>query len=108
MVPRSDPAFAVMISRIQNWLGRTLTRKFTLLLAGFLALQVLQLGVGVFGILHLGEEGAFSNEAGRQRYRTLLVAVRAEEALAGGGSRRRGGPPARRDGHLLRALQGFP
>lgn len=72
-----------MISSIQNWLGRTLTRKFTLLLAGFLVLQVLQLGVGVFGILHLGEEGAFINEAGRQRYRTLLVAIRAEEALAG-------------------------
>ncbi|HJW81101.1 MAG TPA: diguanylate cyclase [Acidiferrobacterales bacterium] len=75
-----------MISRIQNWLGRTLTRKFSLLLLGFLLLQVAQLVLGVLGVLHLGEEGGFINEAGRQRYRTLLVAVRGEEALAAGKS----------------------
>lgn len=74
-----------MISRIRNWLGRTLTRKFTLLLAGFLALQALQLGVGVFGILHIGEEEAgLVNEAGRQRYRTLLLGTLARQAVADG------------------------
>ena len=65
-------------------LGRTLTRKFLLLLAGFLILQAAQLGAGVFGVLHAGEEGAFINEAGRQRMRTLLLASLAQEAVAAG------------------------
>lgn len=64
-----------------NWLGRTLTRKFTLLLAGFLALQVLQLGVGIYGVLHIGEEGAAINEAGRQRMRTYHLLYLTHEAL---------------------------
>lgn len=71
---------------IFTWLGRTLTRKFILLLVGFLLLQGAQLFIGVIGNLHLGDEGGFINEAGRQRYRTLLVAVRGEEALAAGKS----------------------
>lgn len=41
-----------MISRIRSFLGRTLTRKITVLLAGFLAMQSLQLGAGIYGILH--------------------------------------------------------
>jgi diguanylate cyclase (GGDEF)-like protein len=74
-----------MISPIQHWLGRTLTRKFTLLLAGFMALQALQLGVGISGILHISEEAAgLVNEAGRQRYRTLLLGTLARQALADG------------------------
>ncbi len=71
---------------IRRWIGRTIGRKFTLLLGGFLAVQATMLVVGVTGVLHLGEEGGFINEAGRQRYRTLLVAVRGEEALAAGTS----------------------
>ena len=64
-----------------NWLGRTLTRKFTFLLAGFLALQVLQLGIGIFGVLHVGEESAAINEAGRQRMRTYHLLYLTHEAL---------------------------
>ena len=74
-----------MISRIRNWSGRTLTRKFVLLLAGFLALQALQLGFGIYGVLHIGEEAAgLVNEAGRQRYRTLLLGTLARQAVADG------------------------
>lgn len=74
-----------MTSRIKNWLGHTLTRKFTVLLVGFLALQALQLGVGVFGILHIGEQAAgLVNEAGRQRYRTLLLGTLARQAVSDG------------------------
>lgn len=69
-----------------NWLGKTLTRKFIILLAGFLVLQVFMLVTMTVGVRHLGEEGALINEAGRQRYRTLLVAVRAEEMLVRDGS----------------------
>ena len=64
-----------------NWLGRTLTRKFALLLAGFLALQALQLGIGIFGVLHVGEESAAINEAGRQRMRMYHLLYLAHEAL---------------------------
>ena len=64
-----------------NWLSQTLTRKFTLLLAGFLALQLLQLGIGIFGILHVGEQSATLNDAGRQRMRTYQLLFLAHEAL---------------------------
>jgi len=74
-----------MKSHIRNWLGRTLARKFMLLLAGFLALQALQLGVGISGLLHIVEEAAgLVNEAGRQRYRTLLLGTLARQAVADG------------------------
>ena len=69
-----------MISRIRSWFGRSLVRKFALLFAGFLLLQALQLGVGIFGIMHIGEEGAAINEAGRQRYRTVLLGTLARGA----------------------------
>ena len=45
-------------AEIFTWLGRTLTRKFILLLIGFLCLQGVQLFIGVFGNLHLGGEVA--------------------------------------------------
>ncbi len=64
-----------------SWLGKTLTRKFTLLLAGFLALQALQLGIGIFGVLHVGEESAAINESGRQRMRTYHLLYLTHEAL---------------------------
>ena len=64
-----------------SWLSQTLTRKFTLLLAGFLVLQALQLVIGIFGILHVGKEGADINEAGRQRMRTYHLLFLAHEAL---------------------------
>ncbi|MCR4347447.1 MAG: diguanylate cyclase [Sulfuricaulis sp.] len=64
-----------------NWLGKTLTRKFIILLAGFLALQALQLGIGIFGILHVGEEGTAINEAGRQRMRMYHLLFLTHEAL---------------------------
>lgn len=68
-----------------NWFSQTLTRKFTLLLAGFLVLQALQLGVGIFGVLHVGEEmGALINEAGKQRFRTLLLDTLTRQAVAAG------------------------
>lgn len=66
------------------WLRRSLTGKFVLLLIGFLMLQGVQLAVGLFGILHIGEEGAFINDAGRQRMRTLLLAHIAHQALDSG------------------------
>ena len=72
-------------NRIGGWLGRTLTRKFVLLLVGFLMLQTLQLGIGIYGVLHIGEEAAgLVNEAGRQRYRTLLLGTLARQAVADG------------------------
>lgn len=64
-----------------HWLNRTLTRKFTSLLAGFLVLQALQLGIGIFGILHVGEESAVINEAGRQRMRIYQLLFLTHEAL---------------------------
>ena len=68
------------------WFGRTLTRKFALLLAGFLVLQAFQLGVGIFGTLHVGEEmGALINDAGKQRFRTLLLGTLSRQAVAAGG-----------------------
>jgi len=50
---------------IFTWSGRTLTRKFTLLLAGFFALQAIQLSVGIFSLRHLGEESVLINDAGK-------------------------------------------
>ena len=51
------------------------------MLSGFLALQVLQLGVGIFGVLHVGEEGAAINEADRQRMRTYHLLYLTHGAL---------------------------
>ena len=64
-----------------NWLSQTLTRKFSLLLVGFLVLQVLQLSIGILGILHVGEQSATLNDAGRQRMRTYHLLFLAHEAL---------------------------
>ncbi len=64
-----------------NWFGQTLARKFTTLLAGFLVLQLFQLGAGIFGILHVGEESATINEAARQRMRMYQLLSLTHEAL---------------------------
>ncbi len=66
------------------WLHQTLTRKFVVLLVGFLILQAAQLAGGIFGILHVGERGGLINEAGRQRMRTLLLAHQVRRAILAG------------------------
>jgi diguanylate cyclase (GGDEF)-like protein/putative nucleotidyltransferase with HDIG domain len=71
-------------NRIAAWLDRKLTHKFLLLLAGFLLLQLAQLGTGVVGVLHVGEDSGAINEAGRQRMRTLLLSSLASEAVDSG------------------------
>ena len=78
-------------AEIFTWLGRTLTRKFILLLVGFLCLQGAQLFIGVFGNLHLGGEAALINDAGRQRLRTLQLGNLTHEAVSAGSW-----PPAQR------------
>ena len=71
-------------AEIFTWLGRTLTRKFILLLVGFLCLQGAQLFIGVFGNLHLGGEAALINDAGRQRLRTLQLGNLTHQAVIAG------------------------
>ena len=71
-------------ARIFTWLGRTLTRKFVLLLIGFLFLQGAQLFIGVFGNLHIGGEAGLINDAGRQRMRTLRLATLTHQAVNAG------------------------
>ncbi|HEX20728.1 MAG TPA: HAMP domain-containing protein, partial [Acidiferrobacteraceae bacterium] len=56
-----------------NWLRRSLTNKFILLLLGFLLLQTIQLSIGTFSLMHLGEESLLINEAGKQRMRLFLM-----------------------------------
>jgi diguanylate cyclase (GGDEF)-like protein len=67
-------------SGIFAWSGRTLTRKFTLLLAGFFVLQAIQLSVGFFSLRHLGEEAVLINAAGKQRMRLLAMRHLAHQA----------------------------
>jgi diguanylate cyclase (GGDEF)-like protein len=62
------------------WSGRTLTRKFTLLLAGFFVLQAIQLSVGIFSLRHLGEEAVLINAVGKQRMRLLVMRHLVHEA----------------------------
>ena len=45
----------------------TIGRKFALLLAAFLALQVLQLGIGLRQLLHVAEEDEYLSGAGKIR-----------------------------------------
>jgi diguanylate cyclase (GGDEF)-like protein len=71
-------------SGVFPWLGRTLTRKFVLLLLGFLVLQSVQIAAGVLGVLHIGAESAQINSVGRQRAATLLLPALARRALAAG------------------------
>jgi diguanylate cyclase (GGDEF)-like protein len=71
-------------ARLRGWLTASLTRKFIVLLLGFLLLQGLQLGVGIYLVLRMGEEVAFLNEAGRQRMQSLLLWRAAEEAAGRG------------------------
>ncbi len=72
------------VAGIFAWLGRTLTRKLALLLAGFLVLQTVQLGVGVFSLRHLGEEAVLINAAGKQRMRLLVIGNLVHEASVAG------------------------
>lgn len=58
----------------------SLTRKLAVLMVLFLALQGVQLWMGLGGISRLGEEAAFINAAGKQRMRTLLLAVLARQS----------------------------
>lgn len=58
----------------------SLTRKFAVLMVLFLALQGVQLWMGLGGIERLGEEAAFINAAGKQRMRTVLLAVLARQS----------------------------
>ncbi len=62
-------------------LRRTLTGKFIVLLLCFLALQAVQLAVGVTAVLHLGEEAQLVNEIGKQRMATFMLASHARQAL---------------------------
>ncbi len=58
----------------------SLTRKFAVLMVLFLALQGVQLWMGLGGIARLGEDAAFINAAGKQRMRTMLLAVLARQS----------------------------
>lgn len=69
---------------IFTWLGRTLTRKFVLLLAVFFVLQAIQLSVGIFSLRHLGEEAVLINDAGKQRMRLLAMRHLVYEASVAG------------------------
>ncbi len=73
-----------LLERLTGWLAASLTRKFILLLIGFLVLQGLQIGLGIYGILHWGEEAGFLDEAGRQRIHILALVIEAEEAVGRG------------------------
>jgi diguanylate cyclase (GGDEF)-like protein len=72
------------VSAISSWLGRSLTRKLVLLLLGFLALQAIQLSVGIFSLRHLDEEAGLINDAGKQRMRLLLMRHIVHEASMAG------------------------
>src|SRR4030066_257446 len=82
---------------IFTWLGRTLTRKFILLLVGFLLLPGAPLFIGVFGNLHVGGEAALINDAGRQRMRTFQLASLTHQAVIAGSW-----SPAQRPARVLR------
>ncbi len=56
-----------------NWLGRTLTGKFILLLFGFLALQILQVVIGILAVPQIGEEGASIHQTGLIRVQAVFV-----------------------------------
>ncbi len=63
-------------------MGRTLTRKFALLLSGFLALQLLQLGLGIYQVRKVSEEAELLSGVGKVR--PLLLADLGRRALASG------------------------
>lgn len=74
----------IRFAGIFTWLGRTLTRKFILLLVGFFVLQAIQLSVGIFSLRHLGEEAVLINAAGKQRMRLLVMRHLVHEASVAG------------------------
>ena len=75
MVPR-------WLNEIRGWVGRTLTRKFVLLLSAFLALQVLQLGLGVYQVQEVSEEAELLSGVGKIRP-LLLVDLGRRTLVAG-------------------------
>ena len=77
-VGTSDQDNNTLLSPAMHWLRRGLTRKLTLLLAALLALQ---LGIGIFGVLHIGAESSFINDTGRQRVRTLAIGQLARQGM---------------------------
>lgn len=80
-----------ILALARDWLGRTLTRKFLLLLGGFLVLQAVQLATGIAGFVRLAEDTGVLDELDRQRVHLLVLAALSEEAVDAG----RWGPGAR-------------
>jgi diguanylate cyclase (GGDEF)-like protein len=72
------PAFSAM-----NASKFTIARKFMLLLVAFLALQILQLGLGLHQVRHVAEEAEYLSGAGK--IRPLLLAELARRSLTPGG-----------------------
>ena len=72
---------------IGGWVGRTLTRKFALLLSGFLALQMLQIGLGIYQVREVSEEAELLSGVGK--IRPLLLADLGRRALAPGDAQAR-------------------
>lgn len=89
-----------MMGFVKDWLAGTLTRKFTLLMVAFLALQSAQLGIGIFALLHIGEESRLINEAGKQRMRLAMLQLLVHRAAEGDW-----GPADREQLAFLSALQ---
>jgi diguanylate cyclase (GGDEF)-like protein len=74
-----------MFAQFRRWLAGSITRKLTALLIGFLALQALQLAVGISATLHVGHEsGHLVNAAGKQRFRTFLLGNITRQVLTDG------------------------
>lgn len=69
-----------VLTGVRDWVGRTLTRKFSLLLAGFLALQMLQLGLGIHQVRKVSEEAELLSGVGKVR--PLGLAEMGRRALA--------------------------
>jgi diguanylate cyclase (GGDEF)-like protein len=65
-----------------RWLQPTITARLLLLLLGFLALQLLQLGVGVYGARRIEQHGALAAAIHQTRLQTLELGNRARTALA--------------------------
>lgn len=56
-----------------KWLRPTVTHRFLLILFGFLALQLLQLGVGIYSMMRIGQLNALVSTISEQRLQTLML-----------------------------------
>lgn len=65
----------------KSWLRPTVTAKFLLLLFGFLALQSLQLGVGVYSMQRIEQQSMLANAIHEQRLHTIQLGELARKAL---------------------------